>query len=75
MPANQAAKFSNDPKATHDTAVKRIGKCLLGTQDKGLELKPDVTKGLEAFVDADFQEHVIHPHLTIQPPFNPELAS
>ena len=54
MPVNQAAKYSNDPKAAHDTAVKRIGKRLLGTLGKGLEFKTDATKGLEVCVDADF---------------------
>ena len=54
MPANQATKYSNDPKAAHDTTVKRISKHLLSAQDKGLEFKPDGTKVLEVFVDADF---------------------
>ena len=51
---NQANVFSDDPKATRDTSVKRIGECLLGTQNKGLGLKLDATKGLEALADADF---------------------
>ena len=50
----QVAKFSNNLKASHDTAVKRIGKCLLGTEDKELTCKPDNSKGLQIFVDADF---------------------
>ena len=54
MPLNQAAKFSNDPKAAHDTTVKRISKCLSVTLEKGLEFKPDATKDLELFADADF---------------------
>ena len=53
MAAHQAAKFSNDPNTAHDTAVKRIGKSLLGTSDKVLELKPDATKLLQVYVDAD----------------------
>jgi len=54
MAVHQVAKFSNDPKASHDIAVKRIGKYLLGTYDKGLIYKPDNSKGLEVFVDDDF---------------------
>lgn len=54
MAVHQAAKFSNNPKACHDTAVKRIGKYLLGTEDKGLMYTPDKSKGLEIYVDADF---------------------
>ena len=54
MAVHQAAKFSNNLKASYDTAVKRIGKCLLGSEDKGLTHEPDVEKGLEVFVDADF---------------------
>ena len=50
----QAAKFLNDLKASHDTAVKRIEKYSLGTEDKGLIYKLDISKGLEVFVDADF---------------------
>ena len=54
MAVHQAAKFSNDPKVSYDTAVKRIGKYLLGSLDKGLIYEHDVSKGLEVFVDADF---------------------
>ena len=54
MAVHQAAKFSNCPKACHDAAVKRIGKCLLGTSEEGLICEPDVSKGLEIFADADF---------------------
>jgi len=32
----------------------RLGKYLLGTRDKGLVYKPDVSRGKEYFVDADF---------------------
>jgi len=53
---HQATKFSNVSKAYHDTAVKRINKYLLGTEDKGLVYRPDVLKGLEVFIDTDFTE-------------------
>ncbi|GFH59556.1 hypothetical protein CTEN210_16032 [Chaetoceros tenuissimus] len=50
------ARFQLDPKRSHENAVKRIGRCLLGTQDKGIIFKPDINKlgQLECFVDADF---------------------
>ena len=54
MAVHQVATFSNNPKASHNAAVKRIGKYLLSTEDKGLTYEPDNSKGLEIFVDADF---------------------
>ena len=54
MAEHQAAKFSSDPKEAHDAAVKRIGKYLLGSMDKGLTHEPEIGKGLETHVDADF---------------------
>ena len=54
MSVHQAAKFSTNPKHSHDDAVKRIGRHLKGTNDKGLMLKTDLNKGLEIYVDADF---------------------
>ena len=38
----------------HEKAVKYIARYLLSTQDKGIHYKPDSTKGLECYVDADF---------------------
>ncbi|GFH58525.1 hypothetical protein CTEN210_15001 [Chaetoceros tenuissimus] len=50
------ARFQLDPKKIHENAVKRIGRYLLGTRDKGIVFKPDINKlgELECFVDADF---------------------
>ena len=50
------ARFQLDPKKSHENAVKRIGRYLLGTRDKGIVFKPDLKKlgQLECFVDADF---------------------
>lgn len=56
MATHQCAKFSNDPKLSHERAVRRIAKYLLGTQNKGLIFKPDFTKGLECYVDASFAD-------------------
>ena len=37
---HQCARFSSDPKESHTTAVKCIGKYLVGTRTKGLILNP-----------------------------------
>jgi hypothetical protein len=50
----QCARFSNNPSKEHEEAVKRICRYLLRTKDKGLVLKPDASRGLECFVDADW---------------------
>ena len=51
---HQAARFSNDPRCTHGEALKRIGRYLQGTHDKGLILKPSKDLNLDCYVDADF---------------------
>ena len=50
----QCARFCNEPKQDHEEAVKRICRYLLGTQTKGLLLRPNRSRGLECYVDADF---------------------
>ena len=54
MAVHQCARFSVDPKLTHERAVMRIGKYLLETRDRGIRFKPDKSRGVECFVDADF---------------------
>ena len=54
MSVHQAARFCIDPKLSHERAINRIGKYLIGTASKGIIFKPDPSKGLECFVDADF---------------------
>ena len=54
MATHQCARFSSDPKLSHERAVKRIVRYLLDTQDKGLIFRPDKSRGLECYVDADF---------------------
>ena len=44
-----------NPMLSHERAVKRIGRYLLGTKDRGLVHKPDMSKGLECYVDAVLQ--------------------
>ena len=54
MATHQCARFNNNPKLSHERAILRICKYLLGTMDKGMIFKPDVSRGLECHVDADF---------------------
>ena len=54
MATHQCARFNNDPRLSHEQAVKRIGIYLLDTRDKGMIYRPDITRGLECYVDADF---------------------
>jgi hypothetical protein len=42
------------PRKSHGEAVKRIGRYLLGTRDKGFILRPDVHQSFECYVDADY---------------------
>jgi len=54
MPVHQCARFSVNPMLSHERAVKRIGKYLLGTKDHGIAFKPNDSYVLECYVDADF---------------------
>ena len=54
MAVQQCARFCNDPKREHEEAVKRICRYLIRTKDRGLSFKPDLKRGLECFVDADW---------------------
>jgi len=51
---HQCSRFSNDPKQSHERAIKRICCYLKSTQDQGLIIDPDLSKGLECYVDADW---------------------
>jgi len=52
---NQCARFSNDPKEPHATALKRIGCYLKSTANKGIVLRkcPGIPQ-LNCWVDANF---------------------
>ena len=52
---HQCARFQSDPREPHANAIKRIGRYLLGTKDKGISFKPttDLSQ-FECYVDADF---------------------
>ena len=54
MAVHQCARFSSNPKRSHEQAVMRIGKYLLATKNRGIVYAPDRMKGLDVYVDADF---------------------
>ena len=51
---HQCARFSESPKRSHTEAVKRIGRYLLATRDKGLVIHPNTDWHFDCWVDADF---------------------
>ena len=52
---HRCARFANDPRVPHAEAVKRIGRYLLGTRDKGMYVRPDTSKlSLDVWCDSDF---------------------
>lgn len=54
MAVHQMARFCNMPMLCHEQAITRLGRYLLHTKDRGIVYKPDLSKGLECYVDADF---------------------
>jgi hypothetical protein len=51
---HQCARFMSNPKQSHGEAIKRIGRYLLASRDKGMVIKPDPSQGFECYVDADY---------------------
>jgi hypothetical protein len=51
---HQCARFTADPRIEHGQAVRWLGRYLIGTRDKGMILRPEIGKGIEVHVDADF---------------------
>ena len=51
---HQCARFCSNPRASHGTAVKRIGRYLKHTPDAGLIFDPKGDHSLYAYCDADF---------------------
>jgi len=54
MAVHQCARYSANPKALHELAVKQIARYLLATQDRGIVMHPTSDMSLNMFVDADF---------------------
>jgi hypothetical protein len=51
---NCCARYMFSPRLSHEKALKRIGRYLKATRDKGLILKPSGMLRVDAFPDADF---------------------
>ena len=51
---HQCARFSVLPKIEHAKAVRWLAKYLKNTKNTGMILQPDLSRGLELYVDADF---------------------
>jgi hypothetical protein len=54
MEVHQTARFSNQPMLSHEKAIICIGRYLLDTCSHSIVYKPDTTKGLKCYVNADF---------------------
>ena len=51
---NQCARFSKDPKRSHELALSRIGRYLVGTRTKGMIVRPGKSMKLDMYCDADW---------------------
>jgi len=51
---HQCARYTFAPKAIHEKALKRIGRYLKRTRDKGLTMKPGSDLKIDCYPDADF---------------------
>ena len=51
---HQCARFSHDPRTPHGVALKRIGRYLLGSRDKGMIVRPTKDLTLDCYADADY---------------------
>ena len=51
---HQCARYTHSPKHSHEIALKRIGRYLVGTRDRGLILQPTKEIQIDMYVDADF---------------------
>jgi len=51
---NQVSRFCNNPKRSHERAVKRILRYLRGTRTNGIIIQPTSPQLLDCYVDADF---------------------
>ena len=51
---HQCARFTHHPRRSHELALKRIGRYLVGTKDKGMILDPSQDLDIDCYVDSDF---------------------
>jgi hypothetical protein len=67
---HQCARYSADPRKSHGEAVKRIGRYLKATREKGIVINPDKTAQVTTFdcwVDASFAGDWHKPDATDNP--------
>jgi hypothetical protein len=51
---HQCAQYTHSPKQSHEDGIKRIGRYLKGTLNKGLILTPSCSLKIDCYPDADF---------------------
>jgi hypothetical protein len=61
---SQVARFNNNPKKSHASAVQMILRYLKRTADKGLVVKLDGTYNLKIWVDVDFLVYMDESQIT-----------
>ena len=54
MAVHQTACFSNNPMLSHEKSIMHISPYLLDTRKRGIIYKPNKSKGLECYVNANF---------------------
>ena len=54
MAMHQCARFSENPKLSHEKVIKKLVKYLIGTNNIGIESKINSSLGLTAYTDSDF---------------------
>ena len=59
---HQCARYTFEPKRSHEVAMKRIGRYLKGSMDKGLILDPSDDLAIDCYPDADFAGLWGHAH-------------
>ena len=63
---HQCARFAAEPKESHAAVLKKIGRYLVGTKDKGMVLNPR-QHSFDCFVDADFAGNWDRVHSDVDP--------
>ena len=51
---HQCARYTESPKDIHAKAIRWLARYLKKTRTEGFMMKPDMSKGIEVYVDADF---------------------
>ena len=54
MVVHYCVRFSVNPKLSHESEMKQVGRNLSGNKDREMVLKPDKNMKLQCYVDADF---------------------